>query len=59
MKASASAGLAQQGPDAVRSIRGDVKVHIPLLGSRVEKVIVQGVQDHLKEEAAAVQDRLS
>jgi len=59
LKASASAALAQQGEAAVRSVRGEVKVHIPLLGGRVEKVIVQGVQDHLKEEASAVQDRLS
>ena len=59
LKANASAALAQQGDSAVRSVRGEVKVHIPLLGGRVEKVIVQGVQDHLKEEASAVQDRLS
>ncbi|MEX0767229.1 MAG: DUF2505 domain-containing protein [Microthrixaceae bacterium] len=59
LKASASADLAQHGPSALRSIRGEVKVHIPLLGGRVEKVIVQGVQDHLREEAVAVQDHLA
>jgi len=59
LKAHASAELTQHGSFALRSIRGEVKVHIPLLGGRVEKVIVQGVQDHLREEAVAVQGHLS
>lgn len=58
LKASATAVLRQDGDDAVRTVTGEVKVHIPLLGSKVEKVIVEGVHDHLDEETAAVRDRL-
>jgi len=58
LKASAGATLGTQGDDTVRDIRGEVKVHIPLLGGRVEKVIVEGVNDHLGEETEAVRARL-
>ena len=58
LKASATAALTQQSDDSVRVIRGEVKVHLPLLGSKVEKVIVEGVHDHLTEEAEAVRARL-
>jgi len=58
LKASATATLVADGGDAVRSVHGEVKVHIPLLGSKVEKVIVEGVHDHLGEEADAVRARL-
>jgi len=58
LRASATATLTQEGDDAVRQVRGEVKVHIPLLGSKVEKVIVEGVRDHLDEETEAVRGRL-
>jgi Protein of unknown function (DUF2505) len=58
LRASATATLTQDGDDAVRAVRGEVKVHIPLLGSKVEKVIVEGVHDHLDEETEAVRARL-
>ncbi len=40
---------------SARLVHGDVKVRIPMLGSRVERAIVSGVGDHLDEEAAAIQ----
>ena len=58
LKASATATLERRGDETIRSIRGEVKVHIPLLGGKVEKVIVGGVNDHLGEEAEAVRARL-
>jgi hypothetical protein len=58
LRASADAALLAQGDDAVRSIRGELKVRIPLLGHKVEPVIVEGVGDHLDEEAGAVAARL-
>lgn len=58
MKASATAELAAEGADATRSVRGDLRVRIPLVGGRVEKVVVDGIGDHLVEEADAVAARL-
>lgn len=61
ISASATTRLVDQGVDpdgnavAGRQIDGDVKVRIPVLGSRVERAIVSGVGDHLVEEAAAIQ----
>ena len=59
LRASATADLTAAGGDAVRVVNGEVKVHIPLLGSKVEKVIVEGVHDHLAEEADAVAAHLA
>jgi hypothetical protein len=58
LRASAEAALRPQGGDAVRTIDGELKVRIPLLGHKVEPVIVEGVGDHLEEEAGAVAARL-
>jgi hypothetical protein len=58
LRASAEAALRPQGDDAVRTISGELKVRIPLLGHKVEPVIVEGVGDHLEEEAGAVAARL-
>ncbi len=58
MKASATAELAAEGADATRAVRGDLRVRIPLLGGKVEKVVVDGIGDHLVEEADAVAARL-
>lgn len=61
LRASAVAELAT--PDAsprrtLRTVHGDLKVRIPLLGRKIEPVIVDGVGEHLAEEAAAVARRL-
>lgn len=58
LRASAEAQLQPEGDDAVRTIKGELKVRIPLLGHKVEPVIVEGVGDHLDEEAGAVAARL-
>ncbi len=59
LRASATARLEEVGPDAVRSINGDLSVRIPLLGRKVERAIVEGVVEHLGEEAEAIAAHLS
>jgi len=58
MKASAGAALVADGADTTRTVRGELKVRIPLVGGRVEHVVVEGIGDHLEEEADAVATRL-
>ena len=58
LRASADARLRPDGADAVRDVSGELKVRIPLLGHKVEPAIVEGVGDHLDEEARAVAARL-
>ncbi len=43
------------GQRAVRRISGEIKVRTPLVGSRVERAIVSGLDEHLAEEAALVE----
>ncbi len=59
LRASADAALRADGHDAVRTISGELKVRIPLLGHKVEPAIVDGVTEHLDEEASAVATRLA
>ena len=59
MRASATAALAGDGNDTTREVRGELKVRIPLVGGRVEHVVVEGIGDHLEEEADAVAARLT
>ena len=59
LRASATARLEEVGSEAVRSIDGDLSVRIPLLGRKVEPAIVEGVVEHLGEEAEAIAARLS
>ena len=58
MKATASAEVVTDKRDAVRRVRGDVNVRIPLLGRKVENVVVEGIGDYLEEEADAVATHL-
>jgi hypothetical protein len=58
MRASAEVAMAQQGAEALRTVRGELKVRIPLLGGRVERAVVDAVGEHLEEEADAVATRL-
>ncbi|MDP1794051.1 MAG: DUF2505 family protein, partial [Acidimicrobiales bacterium] len=47
--------LAQKGPAmTVRVTEAELKVHFPLVGGRVEKAIVSGLQEHAVDEEAAV-----
>ena len=51
--------LAQQSPgQTVRVTEADIKVHFPLVGGRVEKAIVSGLQEHAVDEEAAVNRHL-
>jgi hypothetical protein len=58
MRASASVAMAQKGGEAVRTVRGELKVRIPLLGGRVEHAVADAIGEHLEEEAEAVAGRL-
>ena len=53
---SASGGttIAANGDGAVRTLTGEVKVRAPLVGGRVEKAIVEGLEEYLVAEAATV-----
>jgi hypothetical protein len=51
--------LADQGGLTVRQTDGEIKVHFPLVGGRVEKAIVSGLQEHAVAEEAAVMAYLS
>ncbi len=54
LRASAEAALLARDDETLRQVRGELRVRIPLLGGRVEKVVVEGIGDHLEEEADAV-----
>jgi hypothetical protein len=58
MKASATTEVVSEHGDVVRRVHGELRVRIPLLGHRVENVIVEGIGDYLEEEAGAVAERL-
>ena len=59
MSASATSLLVPSGSGANRNVNGDLRVKIPLLGSRVERAIIGGVEDHLGEVTDAVERYLS
>ncbi len=40
----------------VRTMAGDVKISVPLVGSKVERVIVSGMEDHAREEVPLVEE---
>ena len=46
------------GEGARRVVRGELKVQAALVAGRVERVIIDGLKDHLRLEAVAVTDRL-
>ena len=58
IKASASVAVFADGGEAVRQVKGDLHVRIPLLGGKVEHAIVDGIGDHLTEEADVVAAQL-
>ena len=59
LRASATAAMHDEVGEALRRIRGELKVRIPLVGGRVERAIVEGVGEHLDAEADAVAARLA
>lgn len=58
LHASATADLTGDST-TTRTVNGELKVRIPLLGRKVEPVIVDGVKDHLAEETTSVAARLA
>lgn len=59
LKASITCRFAADGQGAVRSVAGDLAVHVFLVGGQVEKAIVSGLSEHLTEESAQAEARLS
>lgn len=54
LAASVTTSLGASGDGTRREVDGEVKVHIPILGSKVEAAIVGGVEQYLKELTTAV-----
>ena len=51
LSASGTTSIDGDGSSATRRVTGDVRVHVPLYGSRVEGWIVSGITDAYDEEA--------
>ena len=54
LEASASARFADRGTGSTRHVTGDLRVRVLLVGGQVERAIVDGLQEHLAEEAELV-----
>ena len=52
--ASGRTRIVARGDGSVRTLTGEVKVRAPLVGGRVEKAIVEGLEEYLVAEAALV-----
>ncbi len=52
--AAGTTRTAAQGDGAVRTLSGEVKVRAPLVGGRVERAIVEGLEEYLASEASLV-----
>lgn len=57
LEASGTIRLSPDNPDTTtrRDIEGDVAVHVPLVGRKVEHVIVADLQEHVGREAGLVE----
>lgn len=53
---SYAASIAAAPDGSRRTIEGELKVHFPLVGGRVERAIVSGMEEHARLEAAALDD---
>ena len=54
LKCSGTYELTTAGNGAAREARGEVRVNVPLFGGKVERAIVQGMQEHAQAEAELV-----
>ena len=59
LKASINCRFTEDGEGATRSVAGDLEVHMFLVGGQVEKAIVSGLSEHLAEESAQAESRLT
>lgn len=46
LEGSYSATIAASGGGSLRTVRGSIKVHVPLLGGKVEKAIIGGLSEN-------------
>lgn len=53
---SYTASVAAAADGSRRTVEGELKVHFPLVGGRVERAIVSGMEEHARLEAAALDD---
>jgi hypothetical protein len=53
-RASADAAVTAQGTGSSRHVTGEVKIRLPLVGGKVERAIVEGLVEHLEQEAQAI-----
>ena len=54
LEASASARFVDRGDGSIRDVSGDLRVRVLLVGGQVERAIVDGLKEHLAEEAELV-----
>lgn len=54
LEASASARFVDRGDGSIRDVAGDLRVRVLLVGGQVERAIVDGLKEHLAEEAQLV-----
>jgi hypothetical protein len=59
LTASATAVFTAAGTGSQRTIDGDLKVRMPLVGGKVEGAIVSGLREHLADEALVAERFLS
>lgn len=59
LRASGTFTLGADGPGSRRVAEGDVVVRFPFVGSKVERAIVSGLQDHAEAESDAVAEWLA
>lgn len=59
LEASASARFVDRGDGSIRDVSGDLRVRVLLVGGQVERAIVDGLKEHLTEEAELVAKLLS
>ena len=54
LTATGTTELHADGESTRKVTAGDVRIHMPLVGGRVERAIVSGLKEHAAEEAAAL-----
>ena len=59
LEASASARFVDRDDGSIRDVAGDLRVRVLLVGGQVERAIVEGLKEHLAEEAELVAKLLS
>ena len=58
LSASGEITLEKDGSGTTRTVRGDVRVSVPIYGGRVENMVVEGLREAYDEEAERIADWL-